>query len=123
MALSVIAPGLSFSTLLMPLGLYTPLVTGIGKFDFGVLIPAGIGALLTVILLARAVNTLMEKQYSIAFHGIIGVVIAATIVIIPFQSFTASLTSGIANLVCLVVGIVAALILDHFNSKVEVPEN
>ncbi len=123
MALSVIAPGLSFSTLLMPLGLYTPLVTGIGNFDFGVLIPAGIGALLTVILLARAVNTLMEKQYSIAFHGIIGVVIAATIVIIPFQSFTASLTSGIANLVCLVVGIVAALILDHFNSKVEVPEN
>lgn len=123
MALSVIAPGLSFSTLLMPLGLYTPLVTGIGKFDFGVLIPAGIGALLTVILLARAVNTLMEKRYSIAFHGIIGVVIAATIVIIPFQSFTTSFVSGMVNLVCLVVGIVAALVLDHFNSKVEVPED
>ena len=30
MALSIIAPGMSFSTLLMPLGLYTPLVDGIG---------------------------------------------------------------------------------------------
>ena len=65
----------------------------------------------------------MEKRYSIAFHGIIGVVIAATIVIIPFQSFTTSFVSGMVNLVCLVVGIVAALVLDHFNSKVEVPED
>ena len=32
-ALSVIAPGMSFSTLLMPLGLYTPLVTGIWKSE------------------------------------------------------------------------------------------
>ena len=31
LALSVIAPGMSFSTLLMPLGLYTPLVDGIGN--------------------------------------------------------------------------------------------
>ena len=47
LAMSVIAPGMSFSTLLMPLGLYTPFVKGIGDFDFGVLIPGGIGALLT----------------------------------------------------------------------------
>ena len=40
----------------MPLGLYTPLVTGIGDFDFGILVPAGIGAILTVILLAKAVD-------------------------------------------------------------------
>ena len=40
LALSVIAPGMSFSTLLMPLGLYTPFVDGIGHFDLSVLIPA-----------------------------------------------------------------------------------
>ena len=34
LAMSVIAPGMSFSTLLMPLGLYTPFVKGIGDFDF-----------------------------------------------------------------------------------------
>ena len=39
LALSVIAPGMSFSTLLMPLGLYTPFVDGIGHFDLSVLIP------------------------------------------------------------------------------------
>lgn len=41
MALSIIAPGMSFSTLLMPLGLYTPLVDGIGNLDLGVLAPRG----------------------------------------------------------------------------------
>ena len=40
------APGMSFSTLLMPLGLYTPFIDGIGHFDLGVLIPGGIGALI-----------------------------------------------------------------------------
>ena len=34
LALSVIAPGMSFSTLLMPLGLYTPFVDGIGHMMF-----------------------------------------------------------------------------------------
>ena len=120
LALSVIAPGMSFSTLLMPLGLYMPFVDGIGHLDFQVLIPGGIGALVTVICLAKAVNALFDHFYSLAFHGIIGIVIAATVMIIPFSSFTASVTGCIVNIICLVVGVIAALLLDKFNSRVEV---
>jgi len=118
LALSVIAPGMSFSTLLMPLGLYTPFVDGIGHLDFSILIPAGIGALVTVILFAKAVNMLFEKHYSVAFHAIVGIVIAATIMIIPFASFALSVSQAIINLVCLVVGIIVAVLLDRFNSSV-----
>lgn len=117
LALSVIAPGMSFSTLLMPLGLYEPFVGGIGSFDFSVLIPGGIGALATVILFAKAVNMLFDKFYNVAFHAIIGIVIAATIMIIPFASFVASVGGCIVNIICLVAGIVAALMLDKFNQK------
>ena len=119
LALSVIAPGMSFSTLLMPLGLYTPFVDGIGHLDFSVLIPGGIGALVTVICLAKAINALFEHFYSIAFHGIVGIVIAATIMIIPFSSFTASAGQCITNIICLAVGVIAALLLDKFNRSVE----
>lgn len=119
LALSVIAPGMSFSTLLMPLGLYTPFIDGIGHFDFGVLIPGGIGALVTVICLAKAINALFDNYYSIAFHGIIGIVIAATVMIIPFSSFTVP-SQCLVNVICLVVGIAAALALDKFNSRVTV---
>ena len=121
-ALSVIAPGMSFSTLLMPLGLYTPLISGIGSFRFTVLLPAAIGALLTVVLLARAVDSLMEHHYNSAFHGLIGIVMAATLVIIPFGSFTESISSCIVNLVCLAVGIFSALALNRFNQKIKALE-
>jgi len=117
LALSVIAPGMSFSTTLMPLGLYEPFVAGIGDFDFAVLVPGGIGALATVILFAKAVDMLFKKHYSVAFHAIVGVVIAATIMIIPVASFTVSVSSCLINVICLVVGIVAALLLDKFNQK------
>lgn len=117
LALSVIAPGMSFSTLLMPLGLYEPFVAGIGHLDFAILIPGGIGALATVLLFAKAVDTLFNTHYSVAFHAIVGVVIAATVMIIPFSSFVVSVSSCIINLVCLAAGIVAALELDKFNQK------
>lgn len=120
LALSVIAPGMSFSTLLMPLGLYEPFVAGIGHLDFSILIPGGIGALATVILFAKAVDTLFKRHYSVAFHAIVGVVIAATVMIIPFESFTVSVSGCLINIVCLVAGVVAALVLDKLNSKVNV---
>ena len=119
LALSVIAPGMSFSTLLMPLGLYTPFVDGIGHFDLGILVPAGIGAFVTVICLAKAVNALFDRHYSIAFHGIIGIVIAATVMIIPVSGFS-TMEAAVPNGICIAAGIVIALLLDRFNSSIKV---
>jgi predicted membrane protein len=123
LAMSVIAPGMSFSTLLMPLGLYTPFVKGIGDFDFGVLIPGGIGALLTVILLAKGMNYLLQKHHSMVSHVIIGIILAATLPIIPFAGFVSSVQNGITNALCLLFGVAAALLLDRFNRKVDVPDS
>jgi len=118
LALSVIAPGMSFSTLLMPLGLYEPFVAGIGNFDFSILIPAGIGALATVILFAKAIDSLFKHHYSVSFHAIVGVVIAATIMIIPFGAIFSGVMACIVHLICLTVGVIAALLLDEFNKNV-----
>ena len=120
LALSIIVPGMSFSTLLMPLDLYEPFVAGIGHMDFSILIPGGIGGLATVILLSKAANALFEHHYSVAFHAIVGIVIAATIMIIPVESFTVSITSVLINIVCIVVGLIASLCLDKFNQTVVV---
>lgn len=118
LALSLIAPGMSFSTLLMPLGLYTPFVDGIGSFDLNILVPGAIGAVVTVICLAKAVNGLFHRFYSFAFHGIIGIVIAATIMIIPVSGFTKP-GPAIINGLCILAGIAAALALDKFNRSVK----
>ena len=120
LALSIIAPGMSFSTLLMPLGLYTPFVDGIGHLSLSVLIPGGIGGLITVIALSKVINALFDTHYSIAFHAIVGIVIAATVMIIPFNSFTTSISTSLINIFCICAGVVAAQLLDRFNSKVTV---
>lgn len=117
LALSVIAPGMSFSTLLMPLGLYEPFVAGIGGLNLTVLIPGGIGGLATVVLFSKAVNALFTKHYSVAFHAIVGIVMAATIMIIPFESFVESPGSLIINVICLIWGIWIAYLLDRFHQK------
>ena len=84
-----------------------------------ILVPAGIGAVVTVICLAKAINALFDNFYSIAFHGIIGIVIAATVMIIPVSGFTNAGTA-IVNIICIAAGIVIALLLDKFNSRVKV---
>ena len=117
LALSVIAPGMSFSTLLMPLGLYTPFVSGIGHLDLPVIVPGVLGAIVTIICLAKAVNYLFKRHYSVAFHAIIGIVIAATLVIIPFGGFTASAASCAINAACLAAGVAAALLISKFNAR------
>lgn len=117
LALSVIAPGMSFSTLLMPLGLYTPFVEGLGRLRIAVLVPGAVGAVVTVILLAKAVDRLFERHYSIAFHGIVGVVAAATLVIVPFRDMASSPAALGSDLICLAVGIVLAVALERFNAR------
>ena len=122
LALSIIAPGMSFSTFLMPLGLYQPFVEGIGNLDFSILIPVGIGAVVTFVLFVRGVNYMLKRHYSVMFHSIIGVILAATI-LTPFEKELLEVAYSSAgeilvNLAFAAVGIVCALILDKFNSGV-----
>ena len=116
-ALSVIAPGMSFSTILMPLGLYTPFVEGIGHVRPEVLFPGVAGCVVTFICLAKLVNRLFERHYALMFHGILGIVGAATVMTVPWGSFATSADAASRNLFCMAAGIVAAILLDFMNEK------
>ena len=123
-ALSVIAPGMSFSTILMPLGLYTPFVEGIGHVRPEVLLPGVAGCVVTFICLAKLVNRLFERHYALMFHGIFGIVGAATVMTVPWGSFATSADAASRNLFCMAAGIVAALLLEVMNEKMACfPEN
>ena len=116
LALSIIAPGMSFSTLLMPLGLYTPFVDGIGHIAPEVLIPGGIGGIITILCLSKAVNSLFDTHYPEAFHGILGIIIAATIMTVPFGSLSLSSRNGLINVFFLAAGVFIAGVMDKLNS-------
>lgn len=138
LALSIIAPGLSGSVLMLPLktvdaegvnGEFYAHVTGkigsiIGSPDFGALIAILLGAVLTIVLLTRAVDWMMNNRYNVMSHGIIGLVIASTFALIVndlIGAFTASVSSCLIHLLFVVLGCIATLLLDKFNAKVEKP--
>ena len=70
----------------------------------------------------EAVTRLLEIHYATVFHGLIGVVAAATVVIIPFTGFAAGIGPCLINLGCLCLGIAAAQMLNRFNASVSNPE-
>lgn len=113
LALSIIAPGMSFSALLMPLDLYAPFVDGLGHLNPAVLIPGGLGCVLTILCMAKAVDSLLTKYYSLSFHAIFGFVTAATIMTIPFESFAYSERACLVNVFCLSAGVFIATLLDR----------
>ncbi|MCL2684243.1 MAG: DUF368 domain-containing protein [Synergistaceae bacterium] len=84
-ALGVIVPGLSTSNLLLFLQMYAPMTRGFATFDFAIIIPIGIGGVITVIAFARLMAFVFTKAYSTLFHSIIGFVLASTLLIIPLD--------------------------------------
>ncbi len=81
--LSFVIPGLSASTLLLFFGLYGPMLEGISRLDMAVCIPLGIGALVILILLPRLVKAALARWDAVLSHGILGIVLATTVMIFP----------------------------------------
>lgn len=114
--LSLIVPGMTSSSVLMAVDLLTPLVDGIASFDPAVVIPWLIGMLGVIVLLARLVNWLFKTHYAAAYHAVVGIVLASTLIIVPLHyQGTGELLSCI---VCAVVGAVLA----HLSSRLQAKE-
>ena len=83
--MSFIIPGMTSSSILMAVGLLTPLIDGISRLDPAVLIPWALGMAGVVLLFARLVSCLFDRHYSIAYHAVIGIVLASTLIIVPLR--------------------------------------
>lgn len=114
LALSLLVPGLSFSTLLMPIGLYTPFVDGIGSLSFDVLLPGGMGALLVLFLLPGVIDSCFNRFYTAASHAVLGIVVGATLMTVPFREMFASPQNLKHCLMGLSAGLLLACLADYF---------
>ena len=80
--MGIVIPGMTSSSVMMALDLYQPVLEGLANLDFLVLSASLPGLLLTVFLLARLVTWCFRRCNSVGFHGIFGIVLASTLVII-----------------------------------------
>lgn len=90
--LSFIIPGFSSSTLLLFFGIYEAMSKGISRLDLSVIVPLGATMLCTLLLLSRVMQGLFAKYHSIASHGVMGFVLATTLMLLLSESITTSLT-------------------------------
>ena len=115
--MGTIVPGMTTSSVLMALGLYEPVLNAMTELNIPVLTAIAPGVVLSVLLMARLVNWLFKRYHALAFHGIIGVVLASTLVIVPvsYEGFAEILLSA----VCCVGGFGIACLMDRLDERLQ----
>lgn len=69
MGLGTVIPGLTTSFLMIHLGLYEPLLSAFTGMDIPMLLCAGAGALVVIILLLKAMKRLFDRHYGYAYYA------------------------------------------------------
>jgi putative membrane protein len=82
---AMLLPGISGSFILLILHKYDTVMTGLGQFNFSIILPFGLGALAGFVLFSRVFSWLLERFYRPTLVTIIGILIGALWVIWPFQ--------------------------------------
>lgn len=113
--LSLVIPGLSSSSILIFMGLYQPMTSGIAALDFSVILPLLAGVLITVLLSARLINNLFEKRYALMSRIVLGFIIPSTLLILPTEFENAS--SVLIAALCFAGGFALARWMDIVKAK------
>lgn len=113
LGIGMIIPGMTASAILMVLGLFEPILQALTMLDWQVLLACGPSLVLTVLLLARLVRWLFARYYTAAYHGIIGVVLASTGMIIPVEY------NGAGEIFCAAVCCIGGFCLAFWMGKLD----
>ncbi len=91
---AMILPGVSGSFILLVLRKYAYVFDAIGRLDFAVIIPFGLGAVVGLMLFSRVLTWLMEHHRRPVTTAIIGFLVSSLWVIWPFQHRVYSMVRG-----------------------------
>lgn len=93
-AAALILPGISISYMLLIFGLYEPAMSAIGSFDFGFLLPIGIGLVVGILLMVKLLEKAMVSAPQVTYPIIIGFLLGSLPQVFP------GIPSGINWLIC-----------------------
>lgn len=119
---SLVVPGLSSSSILLFIGIYTKLMAAVKDLNFGVIVPLLVGIVLVAFLFARFVDRLFDRHYGIASNAVVGLVVASTlaIVIMPPEGYAITgIGQGVLALLLAAAGFVGAHYLGKWGEKIK----
>lgn len=121
---TMVIPGVSGSMMLMLMGYYNPVLGEINEFidnliSFNVpgllegckmLVPFGIGVVVGIFAIAKAIEIIFEKFPEIAYWAIIGLIVASPVAILLMNSFgTITFITIVTGIAALAVGVIISL--------------
>ncbi len=113
-AVTMIIPGISGSFIMMLLGMYETIIGALGEFNFYVIIPFAIGAVIGIIFGAKLISFLIKKNKLLVYSALMGLVVGSVYAILP-DGFGFNLQSGY-GFVCLLFGVLAAVLVEKLGA-------
>ena len=110
-AVCAISPGISGSTILLALGLYTALVEGVGNLDFGAILPLAAGAIIGVLAFAKLMDHFFRNNRKSTYCAIFGLTLGSVITVVIEAVY--QMEPGMDYLVPCIVAVVAGLVLGY----------
>lgn len=119
LAVSKIAPGISGSTVLLALGLYTPFMHALTDLDIVTLAPVGAGFVVGALLFSKVVDHFMRNNRKSAYAAILGLTVGSivTVTVDAAGGLTGSdimVQSAVAVIAGLALGIVLSRVAGRY---------
>lgn len=109
-AVTMIIPGISGSFVMMLLGVYETIIGALSTFNFYVIIPFAIGAVVGIVVGAKLISMLIAKNRLMVYSALMGLVIGSVYAILP-DGFGFNLQTGY-GFVFLLLGVVASVLIE-----------
>lgn len=117
---AMVIPGISGSFVMMLLGMYTTVISAVSSIntDFvnslKILIPAGIGIIIGILLISKVIEILIAKVFSITYFSILGLIFGSIFAIfkdpVTYQSGV-NITIICISVITFVIGFALSIIL------------
>jgi Predicted membrane protein len=96
LAVSGIIPGISGTSLLIAIGLFTPTMYIVRDFDPVLMLPLLAGAFIGMVFIANVMNRLLTTRYYETYYVVLGLTIGSVILILPQIDASVNIMLGIA---------------------------
>ena len=115
---SSIIPGVDSAVILSTLGLYELYVSSLANFDLSVLIPAGVGLVIGVLVISFIVNKLLSKYYTITFSIIFGLFLSIIPNVLNESCVLGFNIDSVISIVILIIGFAFSYFLGDFKANI-----
>lgn len=116
-AVTMIIPGISGSFMMMLLGVYETIIGALNDWNFYVIIPFALGAIIGIIFGAKLISILIKKNKLMVYSAIMGMVVGSVYAILP-DGFGFNLQTGY-GFAFMLIGVLASILVEKLNAANE----